>query len=242
MTLILNQRRTRQPQYPVGIDWGNPVTRGLVFATAENNPTLDAVTGKLGSLSGTPPVLTPSTRGIAAKGVGTGHYSFGTRADIGPSGTDKITVFVLADNINDTSCSGMFVSKTETLYNFRLGVNSGPQQFAFGVASVAEVVMFPTSSMGALAPYGSRVVPVAGVYDGANAAIFVDGLRRATVAKTGTFQAPGDAFSVLSRGDSGERLSGASVLFVAIWNRALSDAEIKSLSDNPWQIFSPAVT
>ena len=46
MGLILPQRFSRQPQGPVAIDWGNPLTRGMVLAWDATRPTINIVDGQ----------------------------------------------------------------------------------------------------------------------------------------------------------------------------------------------------
>jgi hypothetical protein len=46
MGLFLPQRFSRQPQGPVAIDWGNPLTRGLVLAWDATRPTMNIVDGQ----------------------------------------------------------------------------------------------------------------------------------------------------------------------------------------------------
>jgi hypothetical protein len=46
MGLILPQRFSRQPQGPVAIDWGNPLTRGLVLDWSAVNPLINQVDGQ----------------------------------------------------------------------------------------------------------------------------------------------------------------------------------------------------
>ena len=59
---------------------------------------------------------------------------------------------------------------------------------------------------------------------------------------TGAYTKPNTGASIIICGTSADFYSGtsyANILTIATWGRALSDAEIKSLSDNPWQIFQP---
>src|SRR5665213_1892864 len=51
---VFRKLRTSQPQQPVGINWANPLTRGLIVAVVGGQQ-INAVTGKFLASSGSPP-------------------------------------------------------------------------------------------------------------------------------------------------------------------------------------------
>jgi len=73
------------------------------------------------------------------------------------------------------------------------------------------------------------------VFDGASAKAYIDGsLNNAVSAPAGVRNGGGTATACQ------DAPAGLSCTAISLsWNRALSDAEVKSLSDNPWQIFEP---
>ena len=86
-----------------------------------------------------------------------------------------------------------------------------------------------------------------GVYDGVNVSLYKNGKLVGSTAATGslTYVNAADRGPVLGNyyNYTGTARSFVGDIYVAsLWKRALSDAEIKSLSDNPWQIFAPIRT
>jgi hypothetical protein len=96
---------------------------------------------------------------------------------------------------------------------------------------------------GGLDPYRGRPVPLCGTYDKVTAKLYVDGILKNSAALTGSFPNDTDQFAIGSRGggnQAGQQLSGAYISIVLIFKRTLSDAEVASLSANPWQLFASA--
>src|SRR5574337_213173 len=74
---------TTQPQQPVGLDWANPITRGLRLAF--NGATwMDAATGMPGVPADGAPTLTPTAGGLALAGGGP-HISYPNHPTIWPA-------------------------------------------------------------------------------------------------------------------------------------------------------------
>jgi hypothetical protein len=72
-SLILPNKWTRQPQYPVQIDRSNPLGAKVVYAsTLASGFAFDSVTGKIGVNTAAIPVMTP--RGMALKFNGTSAF------------------------------------------------------------------------------------------------------------------------------------------------------------------------
>lgn len=76
---------TQQPQWTAQIDWGNPITKGLVFAVNVNcNLPLELVRGIKPTFSGSSIVTTPEKFGVASQCVG-GYLNYGR------TGADDVT-------------------------------------------------------------------------------------------------------------------------------------------------------
>ena len=223
---------TQQPQVATEIDWGNPITRGLVIAENHSNPRLDAFnapTKKVG----------PSYRGsggVATRFVSASSQYFkqsntkltnypltflsvfqrasrpfdGILIGIG-AGTNRQILYVNQDNIACFSGAGGTTAQAAST-NTELGMyGPGDARCAVGVVSAAN----------------SRSVYLDGVSVGFDSTTVSTGASNTAV--IGCYW-NNDAPSAYFNGD---------IYLSLAWNRALTDAEIRNISQNPWQIFKP---
>jgi hypothetical protein len=239
-------RRTRQPQQAVRLDWSHPLARSLALAWVASAGDLDLVTGKSGSTEGTRAVNQPFAGRIGRKFSGNGDISFGTRPDLSFSGLSNQTLFAEVFIPDTSSVSNFVCGRVQSNWDYSLSISSANQQFAFGTGGQAggNSVLVPAASVGGgLDPYRGRPVPLCGTYDKVTAKLYVDGILKNSAALSGSFPNDTDQFAIGSRGggnQAGQQLSGAYVSIVLIFKRTLSDAEVASLSANPWQLFASA--
>jgi hypothetical protein len=244
MTLPFAARRTRQPQQAVRLDWSHPLAKSLALAWVASAGDLDLVTGKSGSTEGTRPANQAFVGRIGRKFSGNGDISFGTRPDLSFSGLSNQTLFAEVFIPDTSSVSNFICGRVQSNWDYSLSISSANQQFAFGTGGLAggNAVLVPATSVGGgLAPYQGRPVPLCGTYDKVTAKLYVDGILKNSAALTGSFPNDTDQFAIGSRGggnQAGQQLSGAYVSIVLIFKRTLSDAEVASLSANPWQLFA----
>lgn len=229
--------RTTQPQHAVGIDWGNPITRGLVFA-------FNAADGVIRKPNSNASVSVPKV--IAKNGIGTYSAS--------PAGTTPIF------QTGQTGVTGADYSLFAFAYPNALAAicsvidddvdTSSPRCFQFRLNSgKVELITFDTSGNPYFATAPSALtsneavmgVAMAAVVKGNSIASFQNGKKTSGTASNTQRTPTGDFYIGQHKGTGATGWQGALHL-CAIFNRALSDAEIKSLSDNPWQIFSPVRT
>lgn len=229
--------RTSQPKQPVPIDWSNPITRGLVSAPV---PALgiDAVSGKTLTAAGAATTIAPGLSGMKLLGTGSSvRY-----ADITPIVMTEWTAFVHMDGTTTLTdrfyCGVGNASANAPLMGVIAGNADGSK-----IRNWARTDAGPNTS--------AAVSTTRGVTDGkphsaattcTQTAIssYVDGVFDTTTAQvTGTYTAT--KFAVCGNWRSGAIAAptGNNVYVALLFNRALSDAEIKSLSGNPWQIFQP---
>lgn len=236
MTLLLNQRWTRQPQYPVGIDWGNPVTRGLVLAWNAASG-VDSITNL--PTTGSSP-LKPTSGGIGKTVTGSGadYIQFGKSAAEDLSG-GPFSVFVMLNQVGNSAVgawSGLIgarytTTKTNNWSFFidnagRLRVDSGGGAMTLGSV-----------------PTTDGLVAYAAVLDGSNGSGYCNGVL--TGGGSLALPAAGNTEPVrlgLIRLDAPTESMMGQYLCAAVFKRVLSIAEIQSLSQNPWQLFKPRVT
>ena len=236
----LRTQRVSQPQQIVGVDRGNPVTSGLVFASIG---LFDVVNNVVATKNGVS--IKPSAGGVGLKAdvTGTSIGASFPRSKLSTSngaGTGDFSVLVGASPIASTTRELMFCSCNGTV------------EFFF--AANANVGL--TASSGSISPQtntgGSSGVTQAGGADGKPhvwlytragivGTLYCDG----RVVSSGAVSAV-QMWTATSTVDIGGYTGtgwgvSSSVFAAAAWNRSLSAAEACSLSrkSGNWQIFAP---
>lgn len=207
--------RTSQPQDTCGIDWSNSITKGLAAVYYGQDLALSAT-------SFTPLVAMADGLGTSNNATypapvipTTGVTIFG----IGTYGAINNNTFL---NLSTTSSTGIGFRNNST--SVRLLV------YRTGSAVTAAVSSKTITA-------GQRIV-LAGTHDGAVQRLYEDGVQTAELANTNPVAyGPTPLLKIGSSFATGS-FSGTTPL-IAYFDRVLSAAEIKSLSDNPWQIFEP---
>jgi len=213
--------RYSQPQQPVGIDWGNPLTRGLISAVS-----LDSNVGF--GVSITKQNSPPSS--ATKKGIGVQLNGSNQSVSIGKAfASAKGTIFLLADIKDATASSKCIACQTSDAGGSNVGVGWKNNTFIIDGSAIGIAL---TTGINALV----------GTWDSsASNAAYVNGIKQGTApgrASTGDANYP---FTFGAFYYSGGRIfqhQNTPVLFFA-FDRALSAVEIKQLSDNPWSIFQP---
>ena len=237
--------RNSQPQRPVGIDWSNPITRGLAFAST--SIVYDSISGIVGSpTGGTKPVVVVGGKGVSSRfsaaSLGGGYINFGNLAgvDLLRNGGTILTLI----RISDVTIAQSIAGKADNVANngWVLQCVSGGVLHAKQIGSSNGSV---STSAGALVTNKWHAVALRwrGPSVGVGLELFVDGLLLATgTSPTGTLVSdntlPLKIGSQTYTNGASRDFNGDSAVFLGT-RRALSDIEIKSLSANPWQIFTP---
>lgn len=243
--IILPHRWRQQPQGPLVLDRANRLTQGLIFGYDSRMG--DFVGGKALTTVGSPGVAVAS--GVAADytAVNTYRKIVSIPADLRPT---QVTVFWFG-RMFDTSDADILQNPPLLAAYYDSGGNS--PYFAYGVFRRAITGDHTHIAFGWNAA-GTGYLP-----DYANAITYgADASYALTVSATSARHFKNG--KLLGTGAGGTITYGASVptLFIggghptdttqnchdyftlgAVWNRPLSDAEIASLSENPWQIFTP---
>lgn len=218
---------TSQPQQAVGIDWSNPITRGLVVAFNHPNK-LDHVKNSLASRNGT---VTSSANGV----------SFGASSSLSVTDT-PLEKFTIVSGAFASASTGTLFSRTSGVggshrQNYVLSLNGGTTpRFGFETSG-----SYPYIASSISVSSGAFVVAAAS-YDGATQKVYTNGITGgAQVAATPTtsIASVDTQVGAVYGTDRAVPYTGAGIKFAYLWNRALSDAEILSISQNPWQIFKP---
>lgn len=232
MPLLLRQPRTSQPQGPVGIDWSNPITRGLVYAWI---PSTDTLT-KSGA-----PTLTTNVKGVGLATNGSSSYEFSNSAPTFSldecSVTAILTPIAVANSSSFAVCAGNSGNSNPL---FMLGQGATAGQLAFRTRDAAGTDLEVKAAAGAWANGVTSVASGTRSKSAALQRVYSNGSQIGASAVGTASATTFDRFAIgcLLRSSAALFWAGATS-FVAIHNRALSAAEVKSLSDNPWQIFAP---
>lgn len=232
---------TSQPQYPVQIDWSNPLTRGLVGLFDSVN-SIDLVDNGF-------PSTNSVTQGVVSKGR---IANFSNSAQIYPhkpryAVTGALTIFTPLVVTSLANYSGI-LSKSSDYSTFpfelRLGASPTTSEINFERGGGGTASAFKGSgSLISANPGVVQYLVVRCISGDINIApdVFVNKAkttlgRNGYATITGTASDNGSALRVGNRFDTTTYLNGG-IQYLGLWNRALSDSEILSLSDNPWQIF-----
>lgn len=231
--LILPSKQVVQPQYVAGVDWGNPITRGLV-ALVNGYTMTDAVSGRLLTLTGG----TDRQTGANGSSLVMSGTQYASLPLAGMAGSYK-TLFALANPSALTGAhimcglahSGSSSNVAEIYLNnegralfFENNSSSGSDQVITspGVVSVGSW----QSVFGRTSAAGHSVIT-----------------NRNSTGPDGnaTLTQSVDQFNIgveRYNGSYGNQFKGQ-IPIAACWNRALSDAEVAELQRNPWQLFRP---
>ena len=224
---------TQQPQVPVEIDWSNPITRGLFAAI---HPSI-----KTNLVDGSALLYGPATQFgvgqigkclIASDGSQSGVYF------TSPKLTASMSEMTMLSVIELTGTPGATRRQFQTIgdaWNPPYENNS------------VEFSSDPQLTLNFNLLYGQYPVPInkpqtiAAVFRGASgAATYIDGKANAVSALTNTINTQGRAgwlnYAYNTAADRAPPVKGYLGLF---WDRQLYDAEAKSITANPWQIFRP---
>lgn len=235
---LFKAQRTSQPQGQASIDRNNPITRGLIEAylpigtrgvdviAAAPMPvgvsTVNVRVGKYGRAS----VFSSSLNARnSARMQSLAECSiFAIALNSGTSATTEICGYGNSGSANPLFMLGMSPLSPTPSFRVRDTANTNQEVSGGTWASASDAILCGTRSE-------------AGNFQ----KMYVNGLEANTAAATAMGSVAFDRWAVggLRRNTDGLYLTGA-VYLAAVWNRALSPAEVKSLSDNPWQIFAPA--
>jgi len=231
--ILLPRSYRSQPQTTVEIDRGNPITRGLatVFLPTQRYPSIDLITKVLD---------TATTRGALIPGTNAARYAItGTNvtwslnfAPVGiPPNYTALSVFALYEQYDTTTTGNIFGGGLATTNYGRFVKNND-----------GSVGFTPNSNTGASGITGpilntNQVYALAAVNEGSYRELFVDAVSAVSSNVSATFLGSVYGYAGANFVTGQTRRIGLYCGYV--WTRRLTPSEIKSLTDNPWQIFRP---
>lgn len=230
--------RTSQPQQPVGIDWRNPITRGLVVCY-DGSKYLDVLAnksyaGRVSLSGGSPSVYYSNTGKVLYRGDSYGSGVTQEAYPRYPTSSSNITLFSLVAATSVAETQYCTTSQTVGGVSATIAIGDGSTSVIRGRMYLSGTKYFggTFSTSDSVTARKLAIVHRQGV----SQTLWVDGAADPIVGSyTGSVISHQYFGSYATAPYSKEWLS-------LVWNRALSDAEIKSLSDNPWQIFAPIRT
>ena len=239
MALLRPTIWTQQPQVPVEIDWSNPITRDLIFAVSGVGP--DAVSGQQGF------ALPSGKQGITKNGVAVeststtdGGYYYPLSKHI-PDSLGDVTLFQVVEIDSWGAYSALFsipiASSTWAAPYGAIGIQqdgSNNKVRLWGTSGAA-----PATANETVAPGNAYSIGVA--KSGSSAIFDINGIRESASLTPVVYDLSArQPICLLQRSNSnnGEAVDGRSAITL-LWKRALSADELKSIRENPWQIFAP---
>ncbi len=218
---LLEDEWTRQPPPGTGINWKNPITRGLLLAMSGKENNLNKTIG------GNDLVVTA----VGKKGIALVTPTWEFYNSVGGNYiTPQSSIFILAKARNEVTANQGVVGYDVSSKGSYLKINSA-NRWRFSVYDTAQRDAADTT-----APSITEFEPICGTHDGVTARIYRNGNQTASVSAG---NATGSATDIRFGACSGSYGSGSSIACTFVWNRALTKGEVKALSDNPWQIFEP---
>jgi len=235
--LILPRRFTRQPQGNVEIDWGNPITRNLVSAFLPNQryPFID-LASKIVDNATSRLSVRQGILGVEAFNNTSTSWSLGftsaTRWQNQPQTASypAISVFTLFQQFDTTSTGVIWGGGSNvTTYARFVKENTGAITFVPNSSTAGAGITTPTA-LDTDRPYA-----LAGINSFNDRELFVDGTSVASSNSAITYTNA----AVLAAGAPTAAQRNIGLFCGYVWTRRLTASEIKSLTDNPWQIFRP---
>lgn len=235
MTMLITPR-TSQPQGAVGIDWSNPITSRLQSLLNPARSLVDIVDGGTWTPWGTTPSAGVGPRGRAVDSLAAfGGLRLDTRVNIALGDQTHIIVCDFASVSGNYAGLLTAADTSGTITSLSLQ-NAVSAMFNIWPANSGEVATtLPTG-----APFGPSVIVLVGSAAGCIA--YKNGVQ---IGSNGSGPTSRSNTRIVLHGErtaSATYASKARTYLYGGWNRRLSVAEIKSLSDNPWQIFAPIRT
>jgi hypothetical protein len=238
--LVGNRVRTTQPQQNPQIDWNNPIAAGLVFAYVcsseamgygeDGRSVIQYVNGG-GTVLGVR-VNTPTGTGVQAKT--SSSYAFGPVQSSVKSGVYSLFAFGTGPA---SGIQSAIDDDDGTNRRFQFRINAGKVElnpfYSGGNGNVVSPVALSAYDLATGFAMGATV-------NGTAHAIYQKGVKTTGATLPSVALTPNASIAVAARktGTTQAWLVGGLQL-VAMWNRALTDAEQASLADNPWQLFKP---
>lgn len=230
-TIPFKQVRASQPQVAVGIDWSNPITKGL--RNSYVGPHLHNIANNKR--------LFPIVTGVVNTQVGHTGVSISTKTtsstyDINETedwSGDCTVLTYLCISSTTSWCSILNKRGIGNIDQFLLFQNATSNSLFFRFDGVNNACSLGITLAGDLS---KPTVVVVSLSAPNNVRSYLNGVKTVTSTVSGT-QTGWTGTTVL--GNIGGFGVIADFFLTLRWNRVLSDKEVSEISQNPWQIFTP---
>lgn len=236
--------RKSKPNYPVPIHWANPLTNGLIFSSyflpsrvydfvGGAHATLGAATTFRADRSGV---------GLYSDETDATQYAEWANADV-PTITKEHTVqLTFSPNFDSTDVGGVnfntFLDQTDD--------NTAGIRVFWTSAAEWRYRLFTTAGAVNLDHGGNGfnigdTITLIMQYDGANMRLYENGLLLNSAAKTGDFSNSSDDWIFGNTNNTPTVSESANCIqhIANFWNRSITEAEVREISQNPYQILQP---
>ena len=230
-----NEVFTSQPQGNFEIDWGNPITRGLVIAVVPfvkraSNNSYPFVNGNYlvsNTRHGTSLVSNGTTQSHVSWNIPSRNYGANTTVMVLSLATTQPGVLRAAVSVGSTASSQQFqrvgagtVTSARATYRSDATVSMDSTDFEGAWDGTLKCLICTSESPG-------------------NQVLYVNGVSVASRATLSNWNCTLDTFSVGAHQRGGavtDRFEGSHFMG-AFWERPLSSQEVRSITYNPWQLF-----
>lgn len=227
-----------QPQgSSVAINWDNPITRNLTIAYLPTYrfPVQDIVTGIFAS-GATQLTPVPGTNGVVGANTGINVrplMQFDTAGQLGPNGVNgyNISLFALFEQYDTTTTGAIWGGGNSASIHARFEKNAdGTLSFRPNSNSAGPQITGPVLDT-------NRVYALGGVGIGVFREFFINGVSVASANNAITINNNVFNFAGTYNVSPSTNYMRGGLYCAYVWSRALTSTEIKSLSDNPYQVF-----
>lgn len=231
---FLPQRWKTQPQGAVQVDWNYPITQGLTTVFLPSTPNYrDIISGATDTAQYRAPMRAGSS-GLALSNTNGGNpWSTLIAIPKVAGGYAALTTFCLYEQPDTTTSGAVFGAGYDGTYYQGFSKNSGGT-VTFGPATNNAGLSITTAPLAT-----NKTYALCGTarYDQNFRELYVDGVSVGTNTVNGTRL--NGQFTLMGSVYQGGQNRCLSVYAFYCWRRQLSTAEIRSLYENPWQIFKP---
>jgi len=227
MSLIIKRPWTSQPQVAVGVNWGNPITKGLIDVAWMG------VGGPKELVSNTNSIVTGS-RVVTSGGISFIRDTSITAASWSYSPVD--TRFQVSDNV--TMLTFGTVPRTGTTSSYTGFFGSGGGYYIgnrYGVGNIYGRAGGITIDRASL--WKDKLAVRGLTYSSPHLNLYENGSVVETLGGGGNITT--GAYDSVQINNAANSTPQDTTLWAAFWGRILSDAEHRSIAANPWQLFQP---
>lgn len=243
--LILPSRRVVQPQGPVEVDWANPLTSALALDARGDQFFRDTAAGRIPTQSVGSFTRAATSYGVAAN-LASAVTSFGD-VELSPANAQaSFQIIEIPDNL--TQVAGLLNKRTSATSqnSFSIGYNYVGTEFNVDLGNNAgtNISLSYRFNRSTFSTSGNNLVVIvdgAGVAGQRIRAYRNGALLPATASIDGATSSFANTTSPLEIGrvNNGTLYYAGKIVLVRSWNRVLEVAEVKALSENPWQTYRP---